>query len=429
MDRTGLASLALLALLGGCLDPGGSEAAPGEGGAAAEADLGALLADLPCEAPYDDVGTTENLRQLSLTEFDGESGPQEIDVAGDLLLAARDMGFSTVDVSDPLLPVVLGHYGDAEGMLDVKFTPDNLTALVGSYDHIDLVDVRDPAEPRRVGRWSFDQVESPASGMNGQNAHMVFPARIAGEDWVFLAPQSSTGVWILRLQGTPDDRRLEFVTTTLPVQGGLSGPHDIFVQHDELLQRWVLYTADAFLGWTAFDVSDPANPELLVARPNADVSGTHSVQAGIVGGRRIVATTTEFGMNALKLWDATDLLSPVQVGYWTHELGPGVYDHQHNINIVEGRLYLAHYALGLYVFDLATLPASPAGALSIQPVAHYAKLQETSLGAGANGGFWDLVLADGLLYAGVYSGGVQQGLHTIGYGCVPPGDPAYTSTG
>ncbi|HJQ93778.1 MAG TPA: hypothetical protein VJ874_05790, partial [Candidatus Thermoplasmatota archaeon] len=66
---------------------------------------------------------------------------------------------------------------------------------------------------------------------------------------------------------------------------------------------------------------------------------------------------------------------------------------------------------------------------SIQPVAHYAKLQETNLGAGANGGFWDLVLSDGLLYAGVYSGGVQQGLHAIGYGCVPPGDPAYTSTG
>ncbi|HUR26355.1 MAG TPA: hypothetical protein VM327_10125 [Candidatus Thermoplasmatota archaeon] len=428
MARIGLAALALLVLGAGCLDSSTISPVDDEGATAAP-DLSTMLADLPCEAPYDDVGTTENLRQLSFTEFDGESGPQEIDVAGDLLLAARDMGFSTVDVSNPLLPVVMGHYGDAAGMLDVKFTPDNLTALVGSYDNIDLVDVRDPAEPRQVGRWTFDQVESPPSGVPGQNAHMVFPARIAGEDWVFLAPQSSTGVWVLKLTGTPDERSLEFVTTTMPIQGGQSGPHDIFVQYDELLQTWILYTADAFLGWTAFDVSDPANPELMVAVPNADFSGTHSVQAALVGGRRIVATTTEFGMNALKFWDATDLARPVQVGYWTHELGPGIYDHQHNINIVEGRLYMAHYALGLYVFDLTLLPASPAGALSIQPVAHYAKLQETGLGAGANGGFWDLVLHEGLLYAGVYSGGVQQGLHVIGYGCLTPGDPLQTSVG
>jgi hypothetical protein len=412
--RSPSALLVVALLAAGCLDAG-DDAAGDRTGDADLPDLGALVADLPCEAPFDDVGTTGNLRQLSFTEFDGESGPQEIDVAGGLLLAARDMGFSTVDVSDPLLPVVLGHYGDAGGMLDVKFTPDNLTAIVSSYDNIDLVDVRDPAEPRQVGRWTFGQVESPPSGMGGQNAHMAFPARIAGEDWVFLAPQSSSG--------------LEFVTTTLPLQGGLSGPHDIFVQFDELLQSWVLYSADAFLGWTAFDVSDPANPELIVAVPNADVSGTHSVQAGIVGGRRIVATSTEFGMNALKFWDATDLAKPVQIGYWTHELGPGIYDHQHNLNIVEGRLYMAHYALGLYVFDLTALPASPAGALSIQPVAHYAKLQETSLGAGANGGFWDLVVDHGLLYAGVYSGGVQQGLHVVAFGCITPGDPLQTSVG
>src|SRR5687768_3619255 len=253
--RSPSALLVLALLAAGCLDAG--DDALGDGPGVDLPDLGALVADLPCEAPFDDVGTTENLRQLSLTEFDGESGPQEIDVAGDLLLAARDMGFSTVDVSDPLLPVVVGHYGDAGGMLDVKFTPDNLTAIVSSYDNIDLVDVRDPAEPRQVGRWTFDQVGSPPSGMNGQNAHMVFPARIAGEDWVFLAPQSSTGVWVLKLTGTPDARGLEFVTTTLPLQGGVSGPHDIFVQFDELLQAWVLYSADAFLGWTAFDVSDP----------------------------------------------------------------------------------------------------------------------------------------------------------------------------
>src|SRR5688572_19571075 len=203
--RSPFALLVLALLAAGCLDAGDDAVRNGPEDVDLP-DLGALVADLPCEAPFDDVGTTENLRQLSLTEFDGESGPQDPDDHGALLLAARDMGFSTVDVSDPLLPVVLGHYGDAGGMLDVKFTPDNLTALVSSYDNIDLVDVRDPAEPRQVGRWTFDDAPSPPSGMGGQNAHMVFPARIAGEDWVFLAPQSSTGVWILRIVGTPAER-------------------------------------------------------------------------------------------------------------------------------------------------------------------------------------------------------------------------------
>lgn len=420
-----LVAMCLLAALAGCSSP----AVEPQDAAPAPADLAALADGLPCEAPFSDQETTENLRRVSLTGFDSGGGPQEMDVRGGLLLAARLEGFTTVDVSDPAHPRELGHYGDAGGMLDVKFSPDNLTALVGAYENVDLVDIRDPADPVRVGRWEFAGEASPPSGLPGQNAHMLIPARIAGQDWVFLAPQSSSGVWVLRMDGTPDARSLSLVTTTLPVQGGASGPHDIFLQHDEVLGTWVLYTADAFAGWTAFDVGDPANPQVLVAVPNADVSGTHSVHAARIGERRIVVTSTEFGMNALKVWDATNLQAPIQVGYWTRKLGPEVYEHQHNLNVVEGRLYMAHYAQGLFVFDLTTLPATPAGLLDIQPVAHYAGSQRSVLGSGSEGGFWDVVVHEGLLYAGAYSGGHEEGLHVVAYGCITPGDPVFTSAG
>ncbi len=388
----------------------------------------ALLADTPCEAPYSGTRTTENLLPLSVTGFD-VGGPQELDVRGDLLLAARAGGFSTVDISDPLVPRILGHYGDAGGNLDVKFSPDGQTALVSSIPRIDLVDVRNPDTLDLVGRWQLTDAPQPPQSAPNENAHMIGTAHIAGQDWVFLATQSSTGIWILRLDGTPDARTLTFVTTTPLVNGALA-PHDVFIQLDPLLDRWILYTANAFDGWTAFDVTDPTSPEFLTLVPNLDVSATHSVQATTIGNRRIVVTSTEGGMNALKVWDATSLLSPTPIGQWTYTVGPEIKHEQHNINIVEGRLYQAHYGFGLFVFDLSSLPTSTLEAFNLQPVAHYGVPLEAPVGFGATSrGFWDIVVDEGVIYAGSYGGVDGQGVHAIGYGCMPAGDPRFTSKG
>src|SRR5688572_11504268 len=141
-----LACAALLAALGGCM---GNDSAADEGeGGLAPADLAGLVAGLPCEAPFDAVATTENLRRLDLTELDAGL-PREMDASGDLLLVAAGDGFATVDLSDPARPQALGIY-DAEvelDMLDVKFSPDNQSALLASWAAIDVVDIRDPANP------------------------------------------------------------------------------------------------------------------------------------------------------------------------------------------------------------------------------------------------------------------------------------------
>src|SRR5207249_4382797 len=89
--------------------------------------------------------------------------------------------------------------------------------------------------------------------------------------------------------------------------------------------------------------------------------------------RRLIVTTTEAIMNAMKIWDATDLQKPVQIAYWTRKAGPEILDNEHNINIVDGRLYMAHYSFGVFVFDLNKLPGTPSAPIvGIQPVAHYA---------------------------------------------------------
>ena len=132
--------VAAMVIFAGCLvAPPDDQATPTH--SSVPADLSQIMAGVPCDAPYSASSTTKNLKRLNLTTFDGPGGPQELDVRDGLLLAARAGGFSPVDVRDPANPVVLGHYGDAGGMLDVKFSPDNQTALVSSVKGIDLVDV------------------------------------------------------------------------------------------------------------------------------------------------------------------------------------------------------------------------------------------------------------------------------------------------
>lgn len=416
-------AVVFVGLMAGCLEAAPTQPAPTAGVPPLEM-IQQIMADVPCEAPYSGTVTTENLKRLNFTQFeDGPGGPQEMDIRGNLLLAARAGGFSTVDITDPLNPVVLGHYGDAGGMLDVKFSPDNQTALVSSRDGIDLVDVRRPDDLVQVGRWRFSDENDPASGQNGQNAHMLYTAHINDKDWVFVAPQSSTGTWILELQGTPDARTLKLVSRTSP--SFPAAPHDMYAHFDPIMKRWLLYTAEIF-AWNVFDITDPANPTFIVSVPNEEPSGTHSVQPAHIGDRRLVVTSTEFGTNVLKVFDATDFRTVRPIAYWTRQVGPEVYEYQHNINIVDGRLYMAHYALGFFVFDLTKLGTSP---LSLQPIAHYAGSMRSTPGQAYQGGFWDIVLHNGLIYAGAFTGEHEIGLHIVGYGCIPPGDPTYTSTG
>jgi hypothetical protein len=392
-----------------------------------------IMAGVPCEVP---VGgdTSSNLVQLSNVSYgDSDGGHAEIDIRGTLALHARYFtgGFEMIDITDPLAPKHIGNFtlGENEGALDVKFSPDNATALYGADGGIVMADIRDPYHPQYAGRWNFTDagVTTDPLPRVSQNAHMLYTKRIADQDWVFLAPNSNTGVWVLKLEGTPEARKLTYVTQTLPVEGGPLGPHDLFVGQDEVDGNWYLYSADGFHGWTAFNVNDPSHPELVggIANP-VEGAYTHTIQAAWVNGRRLVATIGEVGANALKVYDATNLRAPLLLAVYQAEPGAGSTAPEHNFNMAGGKLYLSYYTLGMYVFDLTQLSGLPvAGTAELSPVAHYGDNGETPPTALSFSEIWDTVLQDGLIYLS----NIDGGLFVVGFGCNAVPDPALTSTG
>ena len=318
---------------------------------------------------------------------------------------------------------------DGGDSLDVKFSPDNATALFGTGAGIRMVDVRDPLNPVPVGQWNFTEATLPTDPVPrvSQNAHMLYTARIAEQDWVFLAPNTNTGAWVLRMDGTPEARTLTYVTQTLPVEGGPLGPHDIFVQKDGQDGHWYLYSADGFHGWTVFNVDDPANPTVAGGWVNPlEAAYTHSIQAAWVNSRRLVATIGEVGVNIFKVYDATNLAAPLLLSVFQASPGEGSVAPEHNFNMVGGKLYLSYYTLGMYIFDLTQLSGLPGvGTTELQPVAHWGQNPEGAPGATDFTGIWDTVLKDGVIYLS----NIEGGLFVVGYGCNAVPDPTLTSMG
>jgi hypothetical protein len=446
--RVRLFALSLALLLSGCLSTDGAGDGGADGSNVSNDDgaptwgkpiadpwpaVQAKMAGVPCEAPVNS-GQSENLVLLANVTYDLElTGIHgEVDIRNGLALHARydQGGFELIDVRDPLHPVALGvHDPNAEdggNSYDVKFSPDNATALYGAGNEIAMVDVRDPLNPVSVGNWSLDDA-TPTVPQTG-HTHMLFTARIAGEDWVFIAPNANTGIFILRMTGTPDARSLEYVAQTLPVEGGPIGPHDLYVQQDEVDGHWYLYSADGFHGWTVFNIDDPTSPELAGGLVNpAEAAYTHSIQAQWVNGRRLVATIGEVGVNIFKVYDGTNLRAPLLLGVYQASPGPGSAAPEHNFNVVGGKLYLSYYTLGMYIFDLTKLSGIPvADTPNMQPVAHWGTNSETAPGATDFNGIWDTVLVDGVIYLS----NIEGGLYIVGYGCNGPfPNAALTSTG
>lgn len=431
------AALATLALAG-CTSPQDPPAAdpPTATQPSVAERLAAAMAGVPCDAgPVSGNANTENLKLLSSIQIPAEQDGihAELDIRGHLAIHARYSagGFETYDISDPLQPVHLGNFTEADGGLDVKFGPDNTTVYVGTGDGITMVDLRDPRAPVVSGQWSFSDAAIATDPLPriGQNAHMLYTKRIADKDWLFLAPNSNTGAWVLEIGGTPEARTLTYRAQTLPAQGGALGPHDIYVQKDALDGHWYLYAADGFHGWTAFNVDDPANPTLAGGFANpAEGAYTHTIQTATVNGKRIVATIAEIGADFLRLYDATNLAAPILLGAWQADTTPqGASSPQHNLNIANGTLYISYYGHGMYAFDLVALTAGPsvplAGTATIAPKAHWAVPGET-IDQGFSG-YWDTLVQDGI----VYVSHIEGGLLVLGYGCNTPGDAAATSDG
>jgi hypothetical protein len=429
--RFALPLLLAVAAVSGCLDEDGGLGAAGPDGLLSTDPFEAArlrLAGVPCEADVG-PGTSANLLPLAQMQFE-EGGTGDIDVRGPLLASTRSLH----DITDPLHPVLVADFGALEipASGDIKFLADNRTLVSGTSGGLLLIDARDPHDPVIEARWNFTEftgINLPGGSLF-LNAHMVYTARIGGTDWVFLAPNSNSGVWILRVDGEPGSRTMSYVTQTLPVEGGPLGPHDMFVHQDPFTGDWLLYSADGFHGWTVFDVNDPAAPQPVGGWAAPQPGYTHTIQSARLGERRIVVTIAEVGENLLQVFDASVLQAPLLLATWQVE--PLATTPQHNLNIVGDYLYVAHYGYGMYVFDLNDAGALPLlGATSFQPVAHYDPVPGGTPYVAGIGGFeavYDVVLQDGLLYVSGFSDPVN-GVDVLGFGCIVPGDATQFSIG
>ncbi len=424
----------LAAALAGCATPPGTDDSTTPPGSTALANpwpaVQAAMAGVPCAADASGAGNSANLKLLSAIAMPAANDGvhAELDIRGNLAIHARysSSGFEIFDIADPLAPKHLGNWthDPDDGALDVKFSPDNNTVLVGVGNAIHLVDVRDPLRPVQVGDWLASEATpiGGAAAATMYNSHMLYTKRIADTDWVFLAPNSNSGIWILKIEGGPDAPKLTYVTQTTPVGGGPLGPHDLYVQKDTLDGHWYLYSSDGFHGWTVFNIDNPAAPVPAGGFVNPLEGGyTHTVQAATINGKRIVATIAEIGANFLRVYDATVMTAPVLLGVWQADTQGAPTAAQHNFNIAGGNLFLAYYGYGMYVFNLTaftsgvSLPA--AGTASLQAAAHW--------GVEGGGALWDALVKDGV----VYVSHIEGGLVVLGYGCNKAPDLMMTSDG
>ncbi|HEV8361219.1 MAG TPA: hypothetical protein VGR28_12275 [Candidatus Thermoplasmatota archaeon] len=386
------------------------------------AELAALAAGLPCEAAQVAGPLSDNLREVSLLDLTPTPGRLgALDAHADLLLVEHydAGGFDVVRIADPRAPRVLGSFESPPITLDLEFTTDGATALLGEQSRVRLVDVRDPTRPVEEGVWDF-----PTPDIQAHTLH-VFPWQ--GRDLVFTSSQTAQGMWIFAVDGAPGARNLSVLSVYKPPVEDTMSPHEAWATFDEDLQAPVLYVANGWAGWYALDITDPAHPRQLGLGlvPNLDPyqEYVHSIIAAKVGGKRLVATTAEIGANALKVYDATDFAAPRLLATWTSRPVPT--PSEHFFTIVGSKLLLAHYQEGGFIFDLASLPAAPL--LPWGPVARFQPGPDvgptSSFPFQGWEGIYDVLVKDGL----TYWTDRRLGVHVLAFGCFEPGDTALTT--
>jgi hypothetical protein len=298
-----------------------------------------------------------------------------------------------------------------------------------------VFDVSDPENPERV---DYEPV-GPSRG-----PHMVYYEEFDGRELVFAAAGQSVVIHEFdrdsgelselaryepgQLSQQRDPQRLGPLYNT---QGWL---HDMFVneQADGTLR---MYVAAWDAGLHVVDVTDPENPDAQGTWSDFgenEAGNLHTVATEEIGERRITVGAVEVGFavvggtlyatgdekSVTYVWDTTDPENPELLGKWMNPIDPNSdrnrvpgerVNSTHNLQIENGRVYQAHYELGVWVFDVST----PANQTDPPTVAyHNTDAMHT----------WDVVLDDGVMYT---SG--EVGVKGLNFALDPVGEDGVTS--
>ena len=408
-------------LLTGCLGAGAADVAP----QAAPPVLVDALAALEGGEPAANVALVGEWRN---------GGAAEIAAHGDLLYVMRGGKVDILDVSDPGDIVEVGVVQGPHGVKDVKLSDDGRYLFIGDDARLSgpgplhgklpamevtgantgglyVYDVADPAAPALVTFAPVGQQRGP---------HMVAYHRYPdGREVVFGASGEVTVHVFDREAGT-----LAEVARYQPdLVFGFNRHPEVF---DVLYQGWahdmfpmteadgsvLLYVANWDAGLRIVDVTDPASPKELGGWndfPQGHEGNLHTVVTAWMDGRRITVGSVEVGFavvggyhyamgtdaNVVYVWDTTDPASIELLGWWQNPVEPysGRDQEQlneeltstHNVQLEGGRVYLAHYGMGVYVLDLST--AETRAAPAILGYYHEADMDT-----------WDVILHRGMMF-------------------------------
>lgn len=429
--RTSLAVAALLVLasLAGCLGARTGSSGADDGDADEPApnltDVRAAL-----EAG-EDGANVEKLAEPSL------SSTQEIDPAAGRLFV--DQG-STVEILDSSDPANLTRLGNVSfpSVVDVKASDDGDWIFTGSDQSASspplggngpltggfyVTDVSDPSSPEQTDVLPVGPQRGP---------HMVYHQRYpddreivfgaAGPDVVVTAFDRSEGTLEEVARYTPGQMAQERDPDRVgPLYNPQGWVHDMFVQV-EPDGRVLMYVAAWDAGLRVVDVTDPSEPEELGhwSEFGEDEAGNlHTVSTEWIGDRRITVGAVEVGFGVVGgaayargderpvtyVWDTTDPSNVQLLGRWINpvketagrDLVPDEeIDSTHNLQLENGRIYQAHYDLGVWVIDVST----PANMTEPATVGFFDDGRMST---------WDVVLVDGAM---ITSGAVGvQPLH------------------
>ncbi len=257
------------------------------------------------------------------------------------LLAVRYDGLSIIDLDGPSLQEVgfvdgLGSFFGVDDAKDIK-TYGHYAYLAHEFNDILVIDLSDPTNPDDVA-----QIDArPGPGDDG--SHNIL---IEGDYLYVVGGRSPGGLRIFDLGVSP---------TSPPLIGEIAGEFGNTYYHDLDIVGDLAYAAAIYdEGIDVLDLSDRTDPEVIttIIYP-ASYQGAHNVCATPDG--QTIFVGDEIGSGPwTRAFDVSDLNDPEMISELIVDANRPV----HNCYVEGDLLYVAHYTLGLQVFDVSN-PANP----------------------------------------------------------------------
>ena len=314
---------------------------------------GDLLGPTPGTSPSPAQGLSENMTLLAHVDLNAlslpaasEGGAQGVaasSAAGNwgytspdgrrFALTGLNDGTSIVEVTDPRNPRRVAHIpGASSQWREIRTYREWVYVTTEARTGLDIIDMRDPARPRKVRTWS-DTFASAHSLWIDTDRGILYAHGTRN------ATGATTGMQILALEPDPENPR---------AIGSFSG----FYIHDSYGRGNVLYAAAINTGFLALlDVADPARVREIT---RFDTGGRFTHNAWLTADGRFLFTTDEVPGRPLEGWDLQNPFAPRKVSEYI--AAPGTIPH--NVIVDGTRMVVSHYTEGVHLLDVSN-PAQP----------------------------------------------------------------------